>query len=892
MISPRKTIALLAITCLFSFNLTGCSDKASVEEVQQIVAEHEARAYTYISDGWFRSAGIEGRNIIQKHPRSVVGYEVLSELYNEIGDHRSAIETVRSMPVDVKKTAKLKISQANAFVSLGKTKSARTLVDQIEGSDLQKYAAEVTLVKARLNSLEGNAALAEQIYRDAVIKFPENSDVILDAAEFALFQKNIDVASGLLNDAELLESNKARRLYLLALLELEQEQFTSAELHLTEALELRQKEDRVTSARVAILTKLESLMERTNRGIEAIAYREQLEAFYGKPNIDLREKMSSVYKLGNEQNSAAARVELEAIIGQYPQYRKAHLMLAALDFQDNQMDTAALRFIEHIDLEADNAQLIEMAVRSNIAENNVDQMLLIFEGSLAVEQDPYLLNARARLQAQKGLFSEAVASVKAAIEKNPEGIQHQSLLASIYVQQDLKEKAIEVMEAALTIDVGNEDTEAIEQRSSLSRKYVSELLQSSSETDLNKAQNFVDQLLSKEADRPATQTIAAGFYALKGDFVTAKKYAQQSLAKNPGSMSGVLGLVTVMRKLNDPYSAILDVFSEAVELSPNNPNIYVSVLRSASNENELNEAAKYIEAKAEQFQSSVAYRVLATASIRRDDSKAAEKYYELARRYSKDSSSAESIDSALTIARSKVSVEAGDVARAREILQDGLREYGDSIPLLRELFSLEVQNGNFASAKELLPRLSELDPDLAMFFDANLDYSQGENDSALGKYRNVWSNIKTDAVAQRIYSISKTVQNGKAAAFLEEWGNAIPDSIPQKQLASSIAIQNRDYYLATNITEALIQQMPENPSILNNLAWLYQQIGNPEALKIAEKAYTLSPDRPDIVDTYGWVLMKNNRAKEAVPLLEKALAMDPDNKDIAVNLEAAKAQLN
>lgn len=892
MTSPKNIIALLAIICVFNLNLTGCSDKADVEQVQQIVAEHEARAYKYISDGRFRSAAIEGRNIVQKQPNSVVGYEVLSELYNELGDYRSTIATVNSMPAAVKPTTRLKIRQANAYASIGKTKSVRTLVNRIEGNDLQEYAAEIALIKARVNSLEGNAALTEEIYRDAVIKFPENSDVILDAAEFFLFQKNIDVASALLNDAELLEHNKARRLYLLALLEIEQEQFTSAELHLTEALELRQKEDSVTSARVAVLAQLESLMERTNRGIEAIAYREQLEAFYGKPNIDLREKMSRVYELGNEQNSAAARVELEAIIGQYPQYRKAHLMLAALDFQDNQMATAALRFIEHIDLETDNAELIEMTVRSNIAEDNVDQMLLLFDGSLAVEQDPYLLNARARLQAQKSLFPEAIASVKAAIGKQPKGIQHQSLLARIYLQQDHKEKAIEVMEAALTIAVANEDTEAVEQRSSLSRMYVSELLQSSSETDLNKAQNFVDQLLRKEADRPATQSIAAGFYALKKDFVTAKKYAQQSLAKNPNSMSMVLGLVSVMRELNDPYAAILDVYSGAVKLSPNNPNIYAAILRSASNEKELKQATKYIEAKAKQFQSSVAYSVLATASIRRDDSKAAEKYYELARRYSKDKNSSENIDNALTIARSKVSVEAGDIAGARAILRQGLREYGDSIPLLRELFSLEVQNENVASAKELLPRLSELDADLAMFFDANLDYSQGENASALAKYRDVWSKIKTDIVAQRIYSISKTSQNGEAAAFVEEWGNAIPDSIQQKQLASSIAIQNRNYELAASITEELVLRMPENPSILNNLAWLYQQIGNPEALKIAEKAYTLSPDRADIADTYGWVLMKNNRAKEAVPLLEKALAMDPDNKEIAVNLEAAQARLN
>ena len=39
------------------------------------------------------------------------------------------------------------------------------------------------------------------------------------------------------------------------------------------------------------------------------------------------------------------------------------------------------------------------------------------------------------------------------------------------------------------------------------------------------------------------------------------------------------------------------------------------------------------------------------------------------------------------------------------------------------------------------------------------------------------------------------------------------------------------------------------------VAWLYQDAGNPEGLKYAERAYELLPGRPEKSDTLGWLLV-------------------------------------
>lgn len=78
---------------------------------------------------------------------------------------------------------------------------------------------------------------------------------------------------------------------------------------------------------------------------------------------------------------------------------------------------------------------------------------------------------------------------------------------------------------------------------------------------------------------------------------------------------------------------------------------------------------------------------------------------------------------------------------------------------------------------------------------------------------------------------------------------------------------------------------------LNNLAYLYaDNYGSPaEALELALKAYRNEPSNPGIMDTLGYALLKNDRAKEAVTILNKAAEQLP--KVAAVRLHQGQALL-
>ena len=97
-----------------------------------------------------------------------------------------------------------------------------------------------------------------------------------------------------------------------------------------------------------------------------------------------------------------------------------------------------------------------------------------------------------------------------------------------------------------------------------------------------------------------------------------------------------------------------------------------------------------------------------------------------------------------------------------------------------------------------------------------------------------------------------------------------PDDVTGLTLYGNVLSQGGDYEKALEIFEKLIVLQPDSDQTLNNLAYLYaSQHGDLErALELAERAYTLSPNNPSYADTLGWILFKQGKYGDALPLLQ------------------------
>ena len=79
------------------------------------------------------------------------------------------------------------------------------------------------------------------------------------------------------------------------------------------------------------------------------------------------------------------------------------------------------------------------------------------------------------------------------------------------------------------------------------------------------------------------------------------------------------------------------------------------------------------------------------------------------------------------------------------------------------------------------------------------------------------------------------------------------------------------------VLEDSLRLDPDNALILNNLAYLLVEEANrpAEALPYAERARELSGSEPNVLDTLGWVYIRNGRNEQAEAALKEALALQP-----------------
>jgi uncharacterized protein (TIGR03790 family) len=101
-------------------------------------------------------------------------------------------------------------------------------------------------------------------------------------------------------------------------------------------------------------------------------------------------------------------------------------------------------------------------------------------------------------------------------------------------------------------------------------------------------------------------------------------------------------------------------------------------------------------------------------------------------------------------------------------------------------------------------------------------------------------------------------------------------------MLASLYEASQEYDKAIARYRRLAELVPDNPIILNNLAFALAVRKNnvAEALPLAEKAYSLSKGAPVIADTLGWIYHLSGQNDKAVKPLEDAVRAAPKNPEI------------
>ena len=235
----------------------------------------------------------------------------------------------------------------------------------------------------------------------------------------------------------------------------------------------------------------------------------------------------------------------------------------------------------------------------------------------------------------------------------------------------------------------------------------------------------------------------------------------------------------------------------------------------------------------------------------------------------------------------------GDITGARQSLQRVLELESDHELALRALGKMELREGKANKAMKIAQKMITVRPEATAGYMLKGDVlmSMAKTKDALKVYQTALAYAKNGDVAIKISRAQSVIGDLDASSeTLQSWLTQHPEDMSVRFVLATSYLANGKKDSAISQYEMILEKQPDNPAVLNDLAWLYHERGGQRALQMAEKAYRLAPDSPAIQDTYGWILVQNGRIEFGLVALEQAASNAPNSLDIRYHLAVALAK--
>jgi putative PEP-CTERM system TPR-repeat lipoprotein len=233
----------------------------------------------------------------------------------------------------------------------------------------------------------------------------------------------------------------------------------------------------------------------------------------------------------------------------------------------------------------------------------------------------------------------------------------------------------------------------------------------------------------------------------------------------------------------------------------------------------------------------------------------------------------------------------GEINSARQTLETAWKLSDSTIAeALVELGKLELGEKNYQEVNIIIEDLRTIFPDQvdSYILEGDLAMRQKKSQEAILAFqRAVQKNDTTSVVLKLFEAYTESGINDKAFDLLDNAARKRPDDLRLGMMIAGVKQKSGDAIAAIDIYQNLLQRYPDNALILNNLAWVYDGSDRKKALSFAEKAYRVTPELPQIIDSYGWFCILDGRLKEGLNLLEIAVKKSPSDPEFRYHLAEA-----
>ena len=876
----RSTLLVLSLAIA-----AGCSDSpdAMLSSAKDYLAKNDHAAAT-----------IQLKNALAKNPNSGEARFLLGRTLLDSGDAVAA-------EVELRKAIEFKFSAeqvtpvlARALLAQGQVKKldelAKTTISSPEG------LADLKTTIAQSLAMQGKIDAARTSFEEAVTAKSDYAPALLGLARLKIASNDLPGARAMIDDILAKDAKYANAWLFKA-------DMLRAEGKNAEAVSAYEKGIEIRPQAITAHAALIMIHLRDRKPELAAKQLEAMQKVAAKHPLTYYMQGLTAY---GRKDIAAARSAVENLLKIQPENTQG-LQLAGLIAYENRSDVQAQEYLRKAlqktpGLDFGRRTLIMSYLRSGQPSKAVEALQPVLHGT---ETRTAWLSLAGNAYMQSGDVKTAEEYFHRAAKADPENKQTQTALALARMRTGHATEAFADLEEIAAEDQGVSADMAL-------------IATSIRQKQFDKALNAITNFEKKQPENPVVHNLRGGALLGKGDSDGARKSFEKALSINPAYLPAATALAQMDLLAKKPDDA-RKRYESLLAKEPKNMQALLALAevqaRTGAKPDEI--AAQIGKAIAVAPNEATPRLALIGLHVRNKDSKKALAAVQEAlaaipdrpelldvagqvHQLNGDTNQALATYSKLTtllptaahpyLRMAEVQVAAKNKEGARNSLNKGLSLQPDSLPMQRALIMLDVDDKKFdaalAKARDIQKKQPKLNAGYVLEGDIHvINKAWGQAATA---YRSGLKVAPATDLAQRLHTaLLLEGKSGEANAFADSWLKSQPKDNAFRLFLAETSNKRKDYAAAAAQYRNLLTAQPNNPAVLNNLAWSLGQMKDPKALGYAEQANKLAPNQPAIMDTLGMLLVEQGNTERGLDMLTKALQLAPEAH--AVRLNYAKA---
>ncbi len=893
MLAKNLRFAFLATTlAVLPLAPAPAASTSEEDRVQSQTYVQDAR--DYLTRGDYKSAVIQLKNALKSNPDNVEARFLLGGIYLKTGDGASAEKEFRSARRRGMDESNIAAPLAQAYLLQGKY---HEVIEELQGNALAQdlppdHAVLVGQAQYGLRQFED----AEATFTAVLNSHPEHTPTLLGLARLKISQRDRAAGETHVDAALALDPRNVNGLILKGELRRFARDFEASARFFSSALEVQPGNAMAKLGRAAVYIDLrrdddaqadiDEVLKTAPRhplashlsAVMLVRQREYQKAHdrLTEAGSALRDFIPSVFLLGTinyaQNQLEQAEANLSRVVTVSPDNVLARQLLGATLLRKN--DTGeAVRVLEPVrELAPDNARVLSLLATAYLRNKQYAEGTELFERVAELAPDQAGIRTQLAIgRLSRGLPEQAVRDLETAIDLDPDSRQAAILLVLVHLKNGAFDDALT---AARTLSEQMPDNP-------LPFNLVGAALQGKG--DLPGARAQFEKALTIKADYFPAHRNLASLEIKAGNVAAAVRRYEALLEADPKNIRAHIALSDLSirsRKLDEAISWL----EKARVAAPNSPAIGLRLVslyvRRGEAEKSLTLARELERATPEDPRALEALGRAQSAS--QDLAGAVTTFRRLVDKLP------DRPEPLLMLARAQAASQ--NLGGARRSLLRAIDLRTDYIPAKIELVKVSALDGRIDEALTLADEITAAQPNTALgnMLKGDVLVNANRHQEAADAYVAAQAKQPSAALAVRLFNARmKTGAKDRAVGALSEWLEQSPDDQATRHVLAGAYLGMKRYDDAIGQYMILSDGSGKNPVILNNLAWLYQQKGDPKALEYAEQAYQMAPKSAAIVDTLGWILVDNGQYARALELLRQATILAPQESEIRYHLAVA-----